>query len=133
MLEYNGNATPSVTDRYVHGSNAAADRAKGKAPGPLRADRAQVLARYGLVEEGDYFEVLGLSRGASEADVRAAHARLMRELTPTSLDPALVAELGAELRAIRVVLDEALRVLGTPDLRRRYETNLPAPAEYQVG
>ncbi len=104
-----------------------------KSPGPRRADRARVLAHHDVVEEGDYFAVLGLPRGSSDTDVRVAHARLMRELTPTSLDPGLVAELGAELRAIRVVLDEALRVLGTPDLRRRYETNLPAPAEHQIG
>jgi hypothetical protein len=106
---------------------------RARPPGPLRADRARVLAHHDVVEEGDYFAVLGLPRGASDVDVRAAHARLMRELTPTSLDPGLVAELGAELRAIRVVLDEALRVLGTPDLRRRYETNLPASAEHALG
>ena len=46
----------------------------------------------------------------------------MRELAPTSLRPTLVAELGAELRAIRVVLDEALRVLGEPRMRERYES-----------
>ena len=54
----------------------------------------------------------------------------MTELAPTSLDPAVVAELGAELRAIRVVLDEALRVLGEPAMRERYERHLPAAAEH---
>jgi hypothetical protein len=57
----------------------------------------------------------------------------MRDLAPTSLPPTLVAELGAELRAIRVVLDEALRVLGEADLRRRYETHLPAAAGQAAG
>jgi hypothetical protein len=113
--------------------NGVSASAVAKAPGPLRADRARVLAHYDVVEEGDYFQVLGLPRGAGDAEVRAAHATLMRELTPTSLDPALVAELGAELRAIRVVLDEALRVLGTPDLRRRYEANLPPAREQAAG
>ena len=55
-----------------------------------------------------------------------AHARLTRELAPTSLDAGLVSELGAELRAIRSVLDEALRVLGEPGMRARYERHLPA-------
>ncbi|HVZ74355.1 MAG TPA: DUF4388 domain-containing protein [Polyangia bacterium] len=114
-------------------NGAAATREVAVSPGPLRADRARVLAHHALVEEGDYFQVLGLPRGASDADVRGAHARLQRELTPTSLDPGLVAELGAELRAIRVVLDEALRVLGTPGLRERYEMNLPSAPEYAAG
>jgi hypothetical protein len=92
-------------------------------------DRERVLARYGLVEEGDYFQVLDLPRGASLEEVRRAHDRLMSELAPTSLAPAVVAELGAELRAIRVVLDEALRVLGEPRMRDRYESHLSAPAE----
>ena len=77
--------------------------------------------------------MLDLPRGATTDEVRRAHAALMRELAPTSLPPSLVAELGAELRAIRVVLDEALRVLGEPDMRRRYETHLPAPAEHAAG
>jgi hypothetical protein len=96
----------------------------------LEAARARVLARHALVEEGDYFEVLSLPRGASIEDVKKAHESLMRELEPTSLDPALASELGAELRAIRVVLDEALRVLGEPRMRARYEGHLPRPAEH---
>ena len=88
--------------------------------------RARVLARHALVEEGDYFELLDLPRGAGQADVRAAHERLMRELAPTSLEAGVVAELGAELRAIRAVLDEALRVLGEPAMRARYESHLGA-------
>jgi DnaJ-class molecular chaperone len=92
-----------------------------------------VLARHALVEEGDYFEVLSLPRGASIDDVKKAHEGLMRELAPTSLDPALASELGAELRAIRVVLDEALRVLGEPRMRERYERHLPRAAEHAAG
>ena len=96
--------------------------------------RERVLARYALVEEGDYFQVLDLPRGAGVEDVQRAHDRLTRELAPTSLDAGLVAELGAELRAIRAVLDEALRVLGAPSMRARYETHLPAaPAEHAAG
>jgi hypothetical protein len=90
--------------------------------------RARILARHAIVEEGDYFEVLDLPRGAGPEEVRRAHATLARELAPTSLDSVLVAELGAQLRAIRAVLDEALRVLGEPRMRERYESHLPAPA-----
>jgi hypothetical protein len=35
--------------------------------------RVALLARYALVEEGDYFEILGVSRDASPVDVQRAH------------------------------------------------------------
>ena len=91
-------------------------------------DRARILARYALVEEADYFQVLGVPRSASTHEVRRAHQALMRELAPAALDPVLAAELSPELGAIRAVLDEALRVLGEPALRERYQTQLPATA-----
>ncbi len=71
-----------------------------------------MLARYALVEEGDYFEVLGVSRDASDDEVQQAHDRIARELAPDAIDPALAGELGAKLDAIREVVGEALRVLG---------------------
>jgi hypothetical protein len=112
---------------------APTNGAAGHGARPASAERLRVLARYALVEEGDYFQVLDLPRGATLEQVRHAHATLMRELAPTSLPPSLVSELGAELRAIRVVLDEALRVLGEPEMRRRYETHLPGAAEHAAG
>jgi hypothetical protein len=99
----------------------------------IDAARARVLQRHAVVEDGDYFDVLSLPRGASLEDVRRAHAALMSELEPTSLEPAVVTELGAQLRAIRVVLDEALRVLGEPRMRERYESHLPPAAEHAAG
>jgi hypothetical protein len=92
-------------------------------------DRARVLARHALVQEGDYFELLGLTREATAHEVRRAHQALTRELSTQALDAQVVAELGAELRAIRTVLDEGARVLGDARLRRRYQSHLPvAPA-----
>jgi CheY-like chemotaxis protein len=87
--------------------------------------RASLLARYALVEEGDYFEVLGIGRDASAADVKRAHDRVARELAPDEIDPALARELGAKIDAIREVVGEALRILSDERLRPRYEQNLP--------
>jgi hypothetical protein len=94
-----------------------------------KIDRARVLSRYALVQEGDYFEVLGLSREATAHEVRRAHQALSRDLSVSSLDAQLAVELNGELRAIRSVLDEGARVLGDARLRRRYQAHLPlAPA-----
>jgi hypothetical protein len=88
-------------------------------------DRARVLSRYALVQEGDYFEVLGLPREASAHEVRRAHQALSRDLSAALLDAQLSAELEGELSAIRSVLDEGARVLGDARLRRRYQAHLP--------
>jgi CheY-like chemotaxis protein len=87
--------------------------------------RAGLLARYALVEEGDYFEVLGVSRDATDAEVQKAHDDIARELAPGAIDPALASELGAKLDAIREVVGEALRVLVDKRLRPRYQSRLP--------
>ena len=86
--------------------------------------RASLLARYAVVEEGDYFEVLGIARDASTADVQLAHDRIARELSPDEVDPAVAAELGDKLDAIREVVGEALRVLVDETLRPRYSKHL---------
>ena len=86
--------------------------------------RARILSRYALVEAGDYFEVLGVSRDATAADVQQAHASLARELGPEGLDPGLAGELGAEIQAIRVVAGEALRILRDDRLRSRYRARI---------
>lgn len=81
------------------------------------------------MEEGDYFEVLGVPREATAHEVRRAHQALSREMSAASLDPVLVAELEPQLGAIRTVLDEGARVLGDAQLRQRYQAHLPgAPA-----
>ena len=87
--------------------------------------RAALLARYALVEEGDYFEILGVSRDATADDVQRAHDRIARELDPGAVGPVLAGELGAKLDAMREVLGEALRVLGDKHLRPRYQNHLP--------
>jgi CheY-like chemotaxis protein len=86
--------------------------------------RTSLLARYALVEEGDYFQILGIARDASAADIQIAHDRIARELSPDAIDPALANELGEKLDAIREVVGEALRVLGDENLRPRYSKHL---------
>jgi len=86
--------------------------------------RTALLARYALVEEGDYFEILGVSRDAIADDVQRAHDRIARELAPGAIGPVLAGELGAKLDAMREVLGEALRVLGDKHLRPRYQNHL---------
>jgi len=90
----------------------------------LSERRAFLLARYALVEDGDYFQVLGLSREATAEEIRRAYDRLVLETAPEAIDPVLAAELGPKLDAIREVAGEAARVLGDAGLRTRYQNHL---------
>jgi DNA-binding response OmpR family regulator len=87
--------------------------------------RAALLARYALVEEGDYFEILGVGRDATTDDVQRAYDGIARELAPDAIEPALATELGEKLDAIREVVGEARRVLADDALRPRYTKHLP--------
>lgn len=91
---------------------------------PVDDTRARLLARCALVDEGDYFEVLGIKRDAGAADVKQAHERAARELGPEAIDDKLTQELGPRLAAVRIVVAEAARVLGDDWLRARYATAL---------
>ncbi|MES1204899.1 MAG: DUF4388 domain-containing protein [Pseudomonadota bacterium] len=87
-------------------------------------DRALVQSRHALVVEGDYFQILGVSRDASAQEIQRAHEVLVSELAPESLHPSVAAEWDAELTEIRDVLDEAVRLLGDERLRRQYREHL---------
>jgi curved DNA-binding protein CbpA len=88
--------------------------------------RARILSRYALVESGDYFQVLGVPRDATPADVEAAHDRVAREVGEDVVGPDLAGELRPEIEAIRVVAGEALRILRDEQLRSRYRAHLPS-------
>lgn len=85
--------------------------------------RGRLLRRHAVVQDADYFAVLGVARAASEEDVRRAHAAVMRETA--ALDGRLADELAEQIADIRSVADEALRILTDARLRPRYASHLP--------
>ena len=92
-------------------------------------DRSLVKARHALVMDGDYFQILGVSRDASAQEILRAHEILAAELVPEGLHAAVVADLATELAEIRVVLAEAARLLGDERLRRQYRDHLQPPPD----
>jgi len=88
-------------------------------------ERERVLARHSLALDGDYFDVLGVSRRASPEEIRRAYEVVQRDLSPSRLGPELARSLARELETILEVTEEALRVLGSAPLRTRYEAYLP--------
>jgi hypothetical protein len=92
-------------------------------PSPAADDpRARVLKCHAVVEQGDYFAVLGVDRDATLDEVRRAHARLLAETSSVAAE--LAQELAPQIGDIRAVADEALRILTDERLRRRYASHL---------
>jgi hypothetical protein len=90
------------------------------------ARRARILARKALVEEGDYFAVLGLHSNATSYDIRRAYVDLRREFEPHRILTAATVDLRADVDDILDVLDEAFEILRDQVRRDRYRRALEA-------
>jgi hypothetical protein len=88
------------------------------------AVRARIEARRRLVEEADYFALLGVSRSATGYDVRKGYLSLRREFEPSRILTARTADLVDEVTTINEVLDEAYEILRDEARRERYRRAL---------
>jgi hypothetical protein len=88
--------------------------------------RSRIAARRALVDEGDYFALLGVSRGATSYDVRRAYTELREELDPARILTPATADLRDDVDAILSVLDEAYEILADDLRRERYRRALEA-------
>jgi hypothetical protein len=82
--------------------------------------RARVRARAELVDEGDYFAVLGVARTATGYEVRRAFLDLRRAFDPARILVPQIADLADDVRKIALVLEEAYEILKEPSRRERY-------------
>lgn len=91
-----------------------------------QALRARILARKALVDEGDYFALLGVAKTATSYDVQRAYSELRREFEPSRILTASSANLRGEVDLILEVLDEAYEILSDQLRRERYRRALEA-------
>jgi len=93
------------------------------------AVRDRIRARIQLVEEGDYFALLGVPHNATAYEVKRAYLDLRRAFEPARvLTPALV-DLAEDVRRITLVLEEAYEILGDNARRERYRRAIDASPE----
>ncbi len=90
------------------------------------AIRMRVRARLALVEEGDYFAVLGVPHGATSYEIRRAFIDLRRSFEPSRLLTAETADLAGDVRTVIEVLDEAYEILKDTHRRERYRRAIEA-------
>ncbi len=103
---------------------------KTEPPAPDHLDDAALRARIGLrralVDEGDYFALLGVSRDATSYDVKRAYTTLRREFEPERVLSAKTADLREDVDLILEVLEEAYDILSDQVRRERYRRALEA-------
>lgn len=90
------------------------------------AIRERVRARMQLVEDGDYFAVLGVPRNATGYELRRAFLELRRTFDPHRLLTPEVADLADDVRKITGVLEEAYDILKDAARRERYRRAIEA-------
>jgi hypothetical protein len=89
-------------------------------PIDAQALRAQVTTRLSLIEEADYFTLLGVTRAATPYDIHRAYLELRRTFSPNRVLTAATADLADDLELILEVLEEAHDVLRDQTRRERY-------------
>lgn len=90
------------------------------------ATRARILARLEVVEDGDYFAILGVSRDATSYEIRRAFLELRRTFEPSAILTPRLAKHAGDVRKIVLVLEEAYDILRDPARRERYRRAIEA-------
>ena len=90
----------------------------------IAIDRQRVLAKHALVNEADYFTLLGVRRDATSFEIRRAYEAARRDYAATGFPTELQRELAGELGEINRMIDEAYQVLRDERVRRSYQANL---------
>ncbi len=88
--------------------------------------RDRIRNRRALVDEGDYFSVLGVGRNATSYDIKRAYLELRREFEPSRVLTARTLELKDDVDTILEIADEAYEILRDPVRRDRYRRALDA-------
>jgi Domain of unknown function (DUF4388) len=90
----------------------------------IAIDRQRVLAKYALVQEADYFTLLGVRRDATAFEIRRAYEAARRDYSAMGFPPEVQRELASELGEINRLIDEAYLILREERVRRSYQANL---------
>jgi tetratricopeptide (TPR) repeat protein len=120
-----GRGVPSPAPRSSPTPAARTAEAREQA---LRERREAIKAMHArVVGQPNHFEVLGLGREATEAEVKAAYFRLAKLFHPDTLGE--LQDLREETEAIFSRLGAAFSILGHPQSRASYEELLPKVQE----
>ncbi len=114
--------------RAVGGADAAGPDANRAGDDAIdeEAIRARVGARLEVVNDGDYFQLLGVSHDATGYEIRRAFLELRSAFEPARLLTPQVADLAEDVKKIVAVLEEAYDILRDAPRRERYRRAIDA-------
>jgi tetratricopeptide (TPR) repeat protein len=134
--ELSGRRTPAPR---VAGNEAASGSAPRPATGPKKAEtpapeakaeqsaedrRKEILEAYKGLETRNHFEVLGISRTATQAEVKKAYFQLVKRYHPDKARNPALADLQEQLKALFLCVGKAFEVLSKAASRGDYESSL---------
>jgi curved DNA-binding protein CbpA len=94
----------------------------------IESRRKEILEAFDGLKAKNHFEVLGIPRASSEAQVKEAYFHLAKRFHPdTHHDPAMD-DLGPKLEAVFIRLGQAYEILRNPRTRGPYEADLTSRA-----
>jgi hypothetical protein len=88
--------------------------------------RDEILAAFGSIKTKNYFEILGIERSATEAQVKEAYFRLAKRFHPDVHHGESLGDLRDPLEAVFIRLGEAYETLRNANTRSSYEARLQA-------
>lgn len=116
----------ALTELQVLASGIRARAPQPEAEAPRRdaldddALRQAVTTRRNLIDEGDYFAILGVPRSATGYDIRRAYLELRRQFEPSVVLTPRTLDLRQDLELVIDVVTEAYEILGDQVRRERY-------------
>jgi len=105
---------------------AAAANAAATAAGAPDPEVEDLKKKYAELEKQNYFEVLGMTRQTSPADVKKAYFRLAKQYHPDTLPPEAAADRRKLVDSIFAIISQAQKVLEDPKQREAYVNELDA-------
>ncbi|PYQ15609.1 MAG: hypothetical protein DMF80_08395 [Acidobacteria bacterium] len=108
----------------VPASAPPAEPAVARASADTEARRREIVQAYETLRTKTHFEVLGIERAATEAQVKEAYFGLAKRFHPDTHHAPNMADLRDKLEAVFIRLGEAYEVLRNPRSRGAYESDL---------
>ncbi len=124
----NPRSTADVSaDLAVAATVSESQQGSPPSPPPSNTRRLEILEAHEGLKTRTHFEILGIEREATDAQVKEAYFRLARRFHPDVHYDQALSDLRARLEAVFVRLGEAYEVLRNPDTRASYERKLGPP------
>ena len=94
-------------------------------PSPVETRRSEILEAHEGLRARTHYEILAISREATEAQVKEAYFRMAKRFHPDVHHDEALHDLRDKLEEVFIRLGEAYETLRNPTSRKRYETAFP--------